>query len=85
MAERQAPDNRNVLDDVQRQQGPTRKCGCACKAECDCRCTCACPNHCVCRRDSEPCIGKCGSRKSRNLVVSIDGTSNQFGVNVRRF
>ncbi|KAF7366783.1 WD40 repeat-like protein [Mycena sanguinolenta] len=25
------------------------------------------------------CNGKCGSRESRNLVISIDGTSNQFG------
>ncbi|KAF7364593.1 DUF2235 domain-containing protein [Mycena venus] len=26
-----------------------------------------------------PCDGQCGTRVSRNLVVSIDGTSNQFG------
>ncbi|KAJ7453506.1 hypothetical protein FB451DRAFT_1050156 [Mycena latifolia] len=74
--ERQTPDNKIVLEEVQRQQAPTRKCGCACKAECDCRCTCACPEHCVCVR---PCDGKCGETKGRNLVVSIDGTSNQFG------
>ncbi|KAJ7455894.1 hypothetical protein FB451DRAFT_640172 [Mycena latifolia] len=77
MTERQAQDNKLVLDEVQRQQGLSRKCGCACKAECDCRCTCACAEHCVCVR---PCNGKCGQHKSRNLVVSIDGTSNQFGL-----
>ncbi|KAJ7488829.1 hypothetical protein FB451DRAFT_1024522, partial [Mycena latifolia] len=27
-----------------------------------------------------PCDGQCGNRVSRNLVVSIDGTSNQFGI-----
>ncbi|KAJ7321103.1 hypothetical protein DFH08DRAFT_640331, partial [Mycena albidolilacea] len=30
---------------------------------------------------SSPCEGKCGTRVSRNLVVSLDGTSNQFGPN----
>ncbi|KAJ7749715.1 hypothetical protein B0H16DRAFT_1319067 [Mycena metata] len=74
----QTVDGKTVSDDVPRPQGPPRKCGCACKPECDCKCTCACLDHCVCRR--EPCTGKCGSRRSRNLVVSLDGTSNQFGV-----
>ncbi|KAJ7694671.1 hypothetical protein B0H17DRAFT_931628, partial [Mycena rosella] len=59
------------------REKPGTKCGCACKINCDCRCTCACRDHCVCRR---PCKGKCGTRVSRNLVVSLDGTSNQFGV-----
>ncbi|KAJ6596201.1 hypothetical protein DFH09DRAFT_1407201 [Mycena vulgaris] len=27
----------------------------------------------------DPCDGACGTRTSRNLIVSIDGTSNQFG------
>ncbi|KAJ7785330.1 hypothetical protein DFH07DRAFT_907963, partial [Mycena maculata] len=57
---------------------PPRKCGCACKISCNCRCTCACVDHCVCRL--RPCDGQCGTRVSRNLVVSIDGTSNQFGI-----
>ncbi|KAJ6632380.1 hypothetical protein B0H10DRAFT_2159626 [Mycena sp. CBHHK59/15] len=37
----------------------------------------------MCLRD-RPCEGKCGDCKSRNLVVSIDGTSNQFGENVSK-
>ncbi|KAJ7328307.1 hypothetical protein DFH08DRAFT_709712, partial [Mycena albidolilacea] len=55
-----------------------RKCGCACEVQCNCRCACAHRDHCACK---SPCDGKCGTeeRASRNLVVSIDGTSNQFG------
>ncbi|KAJ7223530.1 hypothetical protein GGX14DRAFT_352176, partial [Mycena pura] len=53
-------------------------CGCACLVDCNCRCTCACVHHCVCR--IRPCERKCGDRFSRNLVISIDGTSNQFGI-----
>ncbi|KAJ7145898.1 hypothetical protein C8R44DRAFT_600123 [Mycena epipterygia] len=56
-------------------KGPARVCGCACDISCNCKCTCR--DHCVCRRS--PCDKKCGTRVSRNLVVSIDGTSNQFG------
>ncbi|KAJ7499808.1 hypothetical protein FB451DRAFT_1016175 [Mycena latifolia] len=56
---------------------PVRKCGCACSINCNCKCSCACWDHCVCR--IRPCDGKCGTRTSRNLVISIDGTSNQFG------
>ncbi|KAJ7499769.1 hypothetical protein FB451DRAFT_1118880, partial [Mycena latifolia] len=56
---------------------PARKCGCACNLNCNCKCSCACRDHCVCR--IQPCNGNCGSRVSRNLVISIDGTSNQFG------
>ncbi|KAJ6526277.1 hypothetical protein DFH09DRAFT_995913 [Mycena vulgaris] len=56
---------------------PARKCGCACDTNCNCKCTCACRDHCVCK---SPCDGKCGDRVSRNLVISIDGTSNQFGI-----
>ncbi|KAJ7852645.1 hypothetical protein B0H14DRAFT_2444613, partial [Mycena olivaceomarginata] len=59
----------------QPKRRPT-KCGCACDANCNCKCTCAHKDHCVCR---SPCDGQCGTRVSRNLVVSIDGTSNQFG------
>jgi hypothetical protein len=55
-------------------------CGCACSVDCNCRCTCACAHHCVCR--IRPCDKKCGDRFSRNLVISIDGTSNQFGIYV---
>jgi len=55
---------------------PARKCGCACGVTCNCKCTCACRDHCICKR---PCDGKCGSQMSHNLVLSIDGTSNQFG------
>ncbi|KAJ7097706.1 hypothetical protein C8R44DRAFT_859850 [Mycena epipterygia] len=57
---------------------PARICGCACQIDCNCNCTCACRDHCKCSKDS--CQGKCGDKLSRNLVVSIDGTSNQFGV-----
>ncbi|KAJ7682943.1 hypothetical protein B0H17DRAFT_942331 [Mycena rosella] len=56
---------------------PARKCGCACEINCNCKCTCACRDHCVCK---SPCDGQCGNRVSRNLVVSLDGTSNQFGI-----
>ncbi|KAJ7489000.1 hypothetical protein FB451DRAFT_1024675, partial [Mycena latifolia] len=56
---------------------PARKCGCSCDINCNCKCSCACRDHCVCR--IRPCNGNCGSRVSRNLVISIDGTSNQFG------
>ncbi|KAF8160440.1 hypothetical protein K438DRAFT_1859750, partial [Mycena galopus ATCC 62051] len=66
-----APSNVRKLD-----HRPIRKCRCACKPNCNCRCTCAHPDHCVCL---DPCEGVCGVRSSRNLVVSIDGTSNQFG------
>jgi hypothetical protein len=53
-----------------------RKCGCACESKCNCKCTCSHRAHCVCKT---PCNGQCGTQVSRNLVVSIDGTSNQFG------
>ncbi|KAJ7438345.1 hypothetical protein FB451DRAFT_166695 [Mycena latifolia] len=56
---------------------PASKCGCSCDINCNCKCSCACQEHCVCR--IRPCDGKCGTRTSRNLVISIDGTSNQFG------
>ncbi|KAJ7499764.1 hypothetical protein FB451DRAFT_1118877 [Mycena latifolia] len=56
---------------------PARKCGCACNINCNCKCSCACREHCVCR--IRPCDGNCGTWTSRNLVISIDGTSNQFG------
>ncbi|KAJ7499759.1 hypothetical protein FB451DRAFT_1016164, partial [Mycena latifolia] len=56
---------------------PARKCGCDCEINCNCKCGCACRDHCVCR--IRPCDGNCGARVSRNLVISIDGTSNQFG------
>ncbi|KAJ7357885.1 hypothetical protein DFH08DRAFT_436982 [Mycena albidolilacea] len=59
----------------QPKRRPT-KCGCVCDANCNCKCTCAHEGHCVC---ISPCDGQCGTRVSRNLVVSIDGTSNQFG------
>ncbi|KAJ7463743.1 hypothetical protein FB451DRAFT_459560 [Mycena latifolia] len=54
-----------------------RKCGCDCLNTCNCKCTCAFRQHCMCK---SPCDGQCGNRVSRNLVVSIDGTSNQFGI-----
>ncbi|KAJ7441244.1 hypothetical protein FB451DRAFT_1058209 [Mycena latifolia] len=60
-----------------RVEKPARKCGCACQISCNCKCTCACRDHCVCKTS---CDGQCGSRASRNLVISIDGTSNQFGI-----
>ncbi|KAF7364544.1 hypothetical protein MVEN_00323400 [Mycena venus] len=51
-----------------------RKCGCECPEDCQCACTCIV--HCACRPG---CDGTCYTRPGRNLVVSIDGTSNQFG------
>ncbi|KAF8144603.1 hypothetical protein K438DRAFT_1631522 [Mycena galopus ATCC 62051] len=54
---------------------PRRKCACTCPPECECACsTC----HCSC---SKTCEGNCYEGQGRNLVVSIDGTSNQFGSN----
>lgn len=59
---------------------PAKICGCACAIGCNCNCTCGCAEHCVCRL--KPCEYNCGARFLRNLVISIDGTSNQFGVYV---
>ncbi|KAJ6560510.1 hypothetical protein DFH09DRAFT_921570 [Mycena vulgaris] len=55
-----------------------RQCSCKCPPEC--RCACTCPDHCSC---SDTCAGQCykSEKPGRNLVVSIDGTSNQFGPN----
>ncbi|KAF5362607.1 hypothetical protein D9758_009564 [Tetrapyrgos nigripes] len=55
------------------------KCKCRCDPDCDCDCTCSDPSHCYCRH--EKCEKSCGRHKGRNLIVSIDGTSNQFGKN----
>ncbi|KAJ7633989.1 hypothetical protein B0H17DRAFT_961596 [Mycena rosella] len=55
-------------------KNPHRKCGCSCRPEC--LCTCTCSRHCWCR---DKCEGDCHKKPVRNLVVSIDGTSNQFG------
>ncbi|KAJ7079040.1 hypothetical protein C8R43DRAFT_910220 [Mycena crocata] len=67
--------------EVKQQDGQlkisTKICNCACFDDCSCQCTCACKDHCVCRK---PCDKNCGARSLRNLVVSIDGTSNQFGI-----
>ncbi|KAL0959584.1 hypothetical protein HGRIS_011294 [Hohenbuehelia grisea] len=54
------------------------QCRCRCHPDCNCNCRCKCS--CRCRRE---CDRKCGGSnpKHRNLVVSIDGTSNQFGSN----
>lgn len=58
----------------------TRKCNCNCHLYCPCECSCKCC--CTC---SIKCERECKSRRpSRNLVVSIDGTSNQFGLFVSR-
>ncbi|KAJ7476116.1 hypothetical protein FB451DRAFT_1033478 [Mycena latifolia] len=53
-----------------------RKCECSCPVQCRCRCSCL--DHCSCLKD---CNGNCYETlpTTRNLVVSIDGTSNQFG------
>lgn len=57
-----------------------RKCNCNCHLYCSCECSCKCC--CTC---SIKCERECKPRpQSRNLVVSIDGTSNQFGLNVSR-
>ena len=67
----------NEKDAMTKDRGfRARKCGCACKVTCNCNCTCACRDHCMCK---SPCEGECGIRMSQNLVLSIDGTSNQFG------
>jgi hypothetical protein len=76
--ERQPGADKIKRRDDQPKRRPT-KCGCLCEPNCNCKCTCAYKGHCVCRI---PCEGKCGTRVSRNLVVSLDGTSNQFGPNV---
>ncbi|KAJ7146810.1 hypothetical protein C8R44DRAFT_599575 [Mycena epipterygia] len=83
-----APLNQNATSqekdaDKAKRQGdqperPAKICGCACRIDCNCKCTCSHRDHCVCTRES--CEGKCGDRVSRNLVISIDGTSNQFGL-----
>ncbi|KAJ7469019.1 hypothetical protein FB451DRAFT_368484 [Mycena latifolia] len=62
--------------DLKHEHRPVRHCRCKCNLKCNCRCTCACPEHCMCL---DPCDSACGTRTSRNLVVSLDGTSNQFG------
>ncbi len=70
-----------------------RMCKCQCGPSCNCSCTCR--DHCIClskhgdnhTRNEDcsqdckyKCRGECGSRKGyRNLVVCLDGTSNQFG------
>ncbi|KAJ7691344.1 hypothetical protein B0H17DRAFT_935209 [Mycena rosella] len=69
-SEEQDPKHRG--DQLER---PATTCGCACDINCSCKCTCR--HHCVCK---SPCDRQCGTRVSRNLVVSIDGTSNQFGI-----
>ncbi|KAJ7202338.1 hypothetical protein GGX14DRAFT_370463 [Mycena pura] len=55
---------------------PRRKCRCKCPPKCQCACTCTL--HCSCK---EFCNENCYKTPARNLVVSIDGTSNQFGPN----
>ncbi|KAJ7686775.1 hypothetical protein B0H17DRAFT_939989, partial [Mycena rosella] len=62
--------------DLKHEHRPVRRCRCNCNPKCNCRCTCACPDHCLC---IDPCDSTCGTHTSRNLIVSIDGTSNQFG------
>lgn len=64
-----------------------RKCGCKCDTDCDC--ICPCKNHCVCLpytcsqgcnvNCQVKCDKKCGSASFWNLVVCLDGISNQFG------
>lgn len=61
--------------------GKSAPCECRCLPSCDCRCSCKI--HCICasaQADPEACTGDCLRRsRGRNLIVSIDGTSNQFG------
>jgi len=61
------------------------KCGCNCNSSCDCDCSCV--KHCYCSsRKNQPCDDNCRKNdKGRNLIISIDGTSNQFGSNVSHF
>jgi hypothetical protein len=72
-------DGKNAKQRSEQLERPARICGCLCDVNCNCRCTCDCRAHCLCK---SPCDGQCGSRVSQNLVVSIDGTSNQFGLYV---
>jgi hypothetical protein len=74
-ANKEDPDN---VKHLQQLESPPKICGCSCAVSCNCACACA--DHCVCR--GKPCKGNCGARFSRNLVISIDGTSNQFGIHV---
>lgn len=70
----------------------SRKRGCKCDPNCNC--SCPCKHHCVCLRHTcnqgcgancqVKCHKECGSTPSRNLVVCLDGTSNQFGSQVCR-
>ncbi|KAK0199674.1 hypothetical protein DFS33DRAFT_183429 [Desarmillaria ectypa] len=72
---------------------PLTKRNTKCKCQCDpqCKCNCSCLAHCICARkhdhDQECKLGTteckhvCGKTctSSRNLVVCLDGTTNQFG------
>ncbi|KAJ7476107.1 hypothetical protein FB451DRAFT_267328 [Mycena latifolia] len=53
-----------------------RKCECECPPACQCHCTCRV--HCSCL--GKNCDSNCYKIPTRNLIVSIDGTSNQFGL-----
>ncbi|KAK0475718.1 hypothetical protein IW261DRAFT_1492568 [Armillaria novae-zelandiae] len=76
----------SVSEDFQTTSKPR---GCGCKCDTDCNCVCPCKNHCVClphthSQDCDTnrqvkCYKKCGSTPLRNLIVCLDGTSNQFG------
>ncbi|KAJ7118000.1 hypothetical protein C8R43DRAFT_901668 [Mycena crocata] len=68
--------NSSRIPPSSKSPGFHRKCGCQCRAECNCCCTCK--RHCSCFGScGDKCVGTCAP--ARNLVVSIDGTANQFG------
>ncbi|KAK0475727.1 hypothetical protein IW261DRAFT_1340366 [Armillaria novae-zelandiae] len=85
-----APAPSNADSSQSATRSPKRKCGCKCNPQCSC--SCPCRTHCICpprdhtcnetchKQCQYTCQGKCGSPKNyRNLVVCLDGTSNQFG------
>lgn len=84
-----------IIDNIQgpatARPQTSRKLNSKCNCHCDdaCNCSCLCMHYCICR---DPCEKNCALRASReiqneakakkeprNLIVSIDGTSNQFG------
>ncbi|KAJ7140642.1 hypothetical protein C8R44DRAFT_974480, partial [Mycena epipterygia] len=68
-----------VSDDDSPATSLLRKCACRCLPEC--KCACSCRHHCTCMSKCQGTCREAPAHRSRNLVVSIDGTSYQFGPN----